>query len=461
MSSVDLAYLVRAGLLMLDGGRILRVDVLTFPARCDPWINQQWGAEIVLAGVFEGLGWLGLALARAALATGVAGFVYAACRRYGAHRRAASWLTLFTGLLLLGGFQLRAQLFGLVLFAALRWLIADRSDHPGRLWWAIPLLVLWANVHGSFPLGILALLVASAEDLVARRPGRRTLVVAATCAIATVVSPFGPLVWAYVVDLATDPLIREVVREWRPPWITTYTGVMFFVSVGLAIAVLARSRRALSSIAWPAWIELAVFAALAGWSARNVFWWGIVLALTLARLPWARRERAADPRSRANALLVAVLASVPLIGAVRWLPYASSEPPASLLVHDPVLLTAELRSLLRPGEPFANSQSWGSWFELALPGHPVFVDSRFEVVPPEAVRASITIGEAEPGWEDELDSLPVRILAVDRETEQPLVDALPSNAAWREVYSDDDGLVYVREGRAPVDPLPACETTSG
>lgn len=458
VASIDLAYLVRAGQVMFDTGQILRIDLFTFTARCDPWINQQWGAEIVLAGVFDGLGWFGLALARAGLAAGSAAFVYAACRRSGAQRRAAAWLTLLTSLLLLGGFQLRAQLFGLLFFAALVWLVAARTEHPGRLWLAVPLFLLWVNVHASFPLGIFVLLVAWLEDRVARRPGHRPLVVAALCVLATVVTPFGPRVWTYLVDVAADPLIREIVGEWRPPWITTYTGVVFFASVGLAIAVLARNRRALR---WPTWIELGVFLALAASSTRNVYWWGVVLAVTLARLPWARRQPAADPRSRVNALLVGVIAAVALVATARWFPYTGSQPPSNLILFAPIRLTAELRALLQPEEPFANPQSWGSWFELMLPGHPLLVDSRFEVVPPDAVRASFRIAEAEPGWEEDLDSLPVRILAVDRETEEALVEALPSNAGWRQVYSDDDGLIYVREGGAPADPLPACEGASG
>lgn len=453
LASVDLAYLVRAGQVMFDTGGILRVDVFTFTARCEPWINQQWGAEIVTAGVFDLLGWLGLALMRAALSAGVAGFVYAGCRRYGAGRRAAAWLTLLMGLLLLGGFQLRAQLFGLLFFAALAWLIASRTEHPGWLWWAVPLFIVWANVHGSFPLGIFVLLIAWLEDRGARRLGNRALVIASLCALATLVTPFGPRVWSYLVDVATDPLIREIVGEWRPPWITTYTGAAFFVSVGLAAWVLLRNRRALP---WPRWIEVGIFLALAASSTRNVYWWGIVLSLTLARLPWARRQPAVDPRNRVNGVLIGVLAVVPLVAAARWIPYIASEPPPNLVLWAPTRLTAELRTILEPGEPFADPQSWGSWFELTLPDHPVMVDSRFEVIPADAVRAAFRIAETEPGWEKDLRSLPVRILVVDRETEPALVLALPSVAGWREVYSDEDGLILEREDTAPAAPLQSC-----
>jgi hypothetical protein len=454
ISSVDLAYLVRAGQVMFDTGEVLRADVFTFTAWCEPWLNQQWGAELVAAGAFGALGWLGLALLRVVLTVGVAAFVYAACRAHGAHRRTAAWLTLLASVLLLGGFQLRAQLFGLLLFAALRFILAGRDRHPGRLWLAVPICVLWANLHGSFPLVIALLLIASLEDRVAgRASGRRLLAVTALSVLATAVTPFGPRVWGYVVGVSTNPLIREVVLEWRPPGFATYTGVMFFASVALALVVVFRNRRALP---WPAVAELGLFLALAASSSRNVFWWAIVLATTLSRLPWARSEPAADPRNRVNAFLLGVLAIVPLVSGARWLPYRTAEAPSSLIQHAPTRLTAELRSLLEVDEPFANAQSWGSWFELTLPGHPVFVDSRFEIVPAEALQASITISEANKGWEKELEALPVRVLAVDRETEPALVMALPSIDGWRQVYSDEAGLIVAREGAVPAAPLPAC-----
>lgn len=457
MQVIDLAYLVRAGQVMLQTGGVLRMDVFTFTASCEPWLNQQWGAELVVAGAYGALGWLGLALLRAALAVGVGAFVFATCRAYGAQRRASAWLTLLATVLLLGGLQLRAQLFALLLFAALCWLIAQRLHHPNTIWWAVPLCIAWANLHGSFPLALVLLFFAWLEDRVAGRGNGRTLAVAGLSVLATAVTPFGPRVWLYVWDIATDPLIREVIQEWQPPGFTTYTGVVFIASVALAIVVFVRNRRAL---AWPALVQLGVFLIPAVSSTRAAYWWGIVLAVTLSRLPWARRDIAVDLRHRANAVLVATLVAVPILAASRWVPSTTDEPPRNLLTFAPIALTEELRGILRPGEPFGNPQPWGSWFELVLPGHPVFVDARFEVVPPEAVRASIAIASADPGWEEHLQELPVRVFVVDREHQAALVNALPSLTGWQQVYADEDGLILLREGGAPVEPLPTCEGVS-
>lgn len=452
MMSVDLAYVVRAGQIMSSGGGLLRTDPFLFTTLCDPWLNQQWGPELLLGGVFDGLGWLGLALLRAGVTAGVVAFVYAACRTEGAERRAAAWLTLLGAVLLLGGLQLRAQLFGLLLFAALLWIVARRHQHPNGIFLAVPLLLVWANTHGSFPFGVFVLLVAWLEDLVTARADARTLVAAVLGLAATVVTPFGASVWSYVVELSTNPVIRDVVDEWQSPSISTAVGVVFFSSVVLAVVVLWRNRR---SLPWPVLLELAVFLALAASSTRAIFWWGLLLPLTFARLPWARRV-GVDPRNRANWVLACTFAAVPLFAVFRWLPYVHEDPPANLVSFAPAALTSELRSILKPGEPFKNPQAWGSWFELSLPGHPLFVDSRFELMPVASLQANHRIAQAESGWERDLDALPVRVLVVNRDREPLLVDALASSTVWREAYSDAEGLIFVRVDRAPSPPMPPC-----
>jgi hypothetical protein len=452
LSTGDLAYGVRSGQIMLRTGSILRVDVFTFTAWCQPWLNQQWGTHVVFASTYEAMGWLGLALLRGALATGVVAFTYAACRALGAQRRQGAWLALLSWVPHLGG-QLRASFFGLLFFAALLWIVGGRAEHPRRLAWAVPLMLVWANMHGSFPFGIVVLAIAWLEDLVEGRESRRTLIVTLLSLAATVVTPFGPAVWSYVIELSTDPLIREVIPEWQPVWTQVPEGIAFFCSAVLAVLVFLRNRR---EVPWPAWLQLGIFAFLGLTSIRNLFWWAIVLAVTLARIPWAKRGARSDPRNRINVVLVGVLAVLPLAAMIRWLPYAGDDPPAHLLRFAPEALTAELRSVLRPGEPFANPQAWGSWFELTLPNNPVYVDARIEVLPDDAQRSSIAISNAEPGWEALLDDLPVRVLAVDRLTQPLLLDALRSQEAWRPVYADAGGMIYVREERSPPEPLPRC-----
>ena len=240
--AIDLAYHVRAGEQVL-GGSIPRVDTWTFTIRGAAWVDQQWGAQAILALAHRGGGFATIVVLRAVL-TGLAfGLVYLACRARGAGARTASLLTLGGWLVCLQTLSMRPQLFGVTLFAASLWILAGRRTHPARVW-ALPVIaVVWANVHGSFALAPMLVLLAMAEDLIDRDPGwRRLALVGGLTALATLVNPFGAGAWAYIWNLSTDPVIRATVTEWAPMSLGTFSEVAFFVSAAAIAVPLVRRR---------------------------------------------------------------------------------------------------------------------------------------------------------------------------------------------------------------------------
>ena len=53
LPSVDLTYHLRAGAEILAGQGIPTVDTWTFTAAGTPWTDQQWGAQVILAAVYQ------------------------------------------------------------------------------------------------------------------------------------------------------------------------------------------------------------------------------------------------------------------------------------------------------------------------------------------------------------------------------------------------------------------------
>ena len=105
----------------------------------------------------------------------------------------AAWLTLAAFAINAPALGLRPQLLGMALFALVLFLVSERRAHP-RYLLAVPLIVLvWANIHGSFFLGPLVLGLAWLEDLHDRvAPRHRALIVGLVSALAACVTPFGP-----------------------------------------------------------------------------------------------------------------------------------------------------------------------------------------------------------------------------------------------------------------------------
>ena len=153
MPAVDLAYQVRAGDEILPTGALPAVDTWTFTVAGTPWVDQQWLAQVVLAAGHAIGGWELLAVLRAALVVAASGLMVATALERGAAPRTAAILALAGFAIAAPAMALRPQLFGIVLFALLIWLVAIRERRPRAIWVAPVLIVLWANLHGSFVLG--------------------------------------------------------------------------------------------------------------------------------------------------------------------------------------------------------------------------------------------------------------------------------------------------------------------
>ena len=449
MISGDISYQVRTGQLTLEAGQIVDRDPFTFTVGGEPWLNQQWGASVLFAAVYDTVGWAGLLLLRAVLIGITFGLVYAACRAIDASRMVASIVTLGAFIVAATNLALRSQTFGVLCFAAIVAILVWRGRYP-RLLWIIPLILLaWANTHGSFFVGWAAVGVALLEDLGARRRlARTTFVVALLSVLATLIGPWGVGMWAYVVELSTNPVIASLVSEWQAPTLRTPTGILFFASVAFVLGLLLVRGRVIS---WLQLLWLAGLALLGLLAVRNAIWWAIGAAPIVALLASGlvvRGRRLGDPAfdaprglgytAIAGAAGILALAVLPL-----WRPIDSLYGPADLVLYAPRGVTEVLRDEARPGDRLFAEQKWGSWFELALPGVPVMVDTRIELFDAGVWGDYLHVITGRADWAEILDRWDVTFVAILAD-DAPLETFLGADPAWELRHRDDEGLVYRR-----------------
>ena len=303
MSSVDLAYQLRAGGEIIDSRAIPSVDTWTFTAAGVPWVDQQWGAQAVLAAVYRLGGWTGLVLLRAFLTAVVVGAMLAIARRRGLDPRVAAVLTLIAFVVAAPAMALRPQLFGMACFAVTLLLVVLRRDRPRGIWLVPAVVVLWANLHGSFLFAPVILGLAWLEDLHDRdAAARRTLLVGFASVIVACLTPFGPSVWAYAVGLSSNPGVTARTSEWQPTSLRDATGLLFFASVAGVVALIARSGR---SVPWPTLLWLGAFAAIGVVAQRGVAWWPFVaVAIVSGGLLTTGGRSLSEGSRRVNAAVV-------------------------------------------------------------------------------------------------------------------------------------------------------------
>ncbi|KAB0682635.1 hypothetical protein [Aureimonas leprariae] len=205
-------------------GRLPTVDVFSHTFAGRPWIAKEWLAQFALAGVFAAFGWTGVALAAAAAVAGAVAALFAFAR---------SRLGLLVGLLLgLSTFcllqsQILARPHVFVFPIAVLWTVElGRAAEEGRRpsWWLVPLMLLWANIHATFPLGLAIAGALGCEAIVAApKSGRRQVLlgclgfgVAALLACGLTPYGFEPLAIMLRMSGGGNEAVA-LITEWRRP----------------------------------------------------------------------------------------------------------------------------------------------------------------------------------------------------------------------------------------------------
>src|SRR5918998_1586677 len=272
-SAVDLAYHLKVGELIVAERAVPRTDGLAWTTVGQPWLDQNWGAQVALFGIWR-LGGFPLLTVASALCTVVAwGLVAAAGRRRTANLRLIAGAVLAGHLAAAAGFSPRPQMFSLVLFAAELYLLEVARTRP-RAALAIPLLmVLWANLHGAFVIGV-ALLVVTAASVAA-----------------LLVNPWGARVLGYALSFPANPTVTGIVSEWGPATLRQLAGALSLAAIGVLVVALVRApdpERAPEQL-----LRMALLAGLALWAVRAGAWFGLALPVALCALARPGPERPA------------------------------------------------------------------------------------------------------------------------------------------------------------------------
>ena len=318
---------------------IPNTDVIAVADRGRTWVDQEWLAELLFYEAWR-LGGFGLVavLAAGSIAATYMILAWTMCRR----GVALGWTVLFGACALLGlvhwGF-IRAQDLALPLFAielAICLTDSERDRPTRRLILLLPLLAVWANVHGSVLLGV-AVAVAYLLWRAVVTARRGYVRAAALCAAMALVAAMMPLATPYGVHIVHyyrefgNPVQRLAGAEGRSP---RFPGGSFFaVYVSLALVVVLTVRAIAGRRPAPFLLlgACALTAVAAVMRIGNLPWHTIVIALLLAEIsrPWLP---AREPKGAVLAVLTATafVASIGTIGSLAFRRQASYEADAAL-----------------------------------------------------------------------------------------------------------------------------------
>ena len=441
---LDLGWTLRSGAWMAENGRLLTSDPFTSAPGVTNPVNAQWLAQLVYYGLYR-LGDLPLVIAgNAAMVSLAYGLVLAACVVVTSGRVRLACAALVPAYVL--GFTNlapRPQTLAYPLFGLFVLVLTRRKG----VWLLPPAMAVWANLHGSFFLGLLLLGCAAAGAAIERRDPRPYVLALTGCLVAACATPYGPGSLLYLVNIASNPVVRDFVVEWAPTSINSLEGQLFFASVLGLLALVLRARTRLQATEA---LLLVVFGCLAVSAVRSVVWWGMVSAPIFARLAASLvPESDAAPRERPalNVALLGVLCLL-LVISLPWVKQANPllpESKRSLVIQEvPLDLLGFLERHTYDGLMLTH-QGWGGYFDWMLwPTHKPFLDGRFELHPRAVWLDYLAMTFPRADWRDLLDRYGIGYMVLWKNAENGLIEAARWDAGWRIDYEDDAAVVFVR-----------------
>lgn len=452
-TDVDLWGHVRFGLDILRDGEIHQTDSYSFTSD-RTWINHEWLAEILMAAAWAAGGAAGLILLKLACAAGALWAIASILKAHGVigHPR-----VLVLGLTLLGILgrvgHVRPQLFSVLLFACLmRIFVRADQGRTGALLLAVPVTILWTNLHGGWLVGVATIALWCAGEAYALRRSPRAALIpvgcAALAAVSTLVNPYGVGLWRFLAE--TVRFGRQAIVEWGPIW-ATQPSLLVWIVLALVLAGVVWRRPQVRN---PASLAIPILWALASIRVNRLdafFALSLtgLLALPVATLVAGRRRGHGAIGVRqgtiAIALALALLAAIPTgRGALTCIGFYAPRWPEPEVVE-----------FMRSRQLTGRLVTYFDWGEYALwhlhPGLKVSMDGRRETVYSDRIVARhLELYGGTPDGLDYLRELQADYVWLPRVL--PIVGQL-EGAGWTRRFEGPQSVVFARPGAMDAPPV--------
>ena len=497
LDNTDTWWHLSGGRWIAQHGRIPSLDPLSYTVADHPWINVQWLYDVLLYGLHV-LGGPSLLVVASMLAyTGAVALMVHTMRQ-----RASPLVTTLLGswavLASQDRFAIRPEMASFLLLQVVLWIyVTGREPASRRLWALVPVMILWANTHALFIVGVVVIACQMGAALLGRLDRavtRRVLASGAAAIAATVVGPFGvhgalfPL--RLLARVRKDDPVFATIGEFQPPFgsyfvtfsISLYR-VLFVAAVMTVLVTIAYTvatgswaavptgrgarrrgdatppqRRAAPSLDLG---ELAVFVGLAYLSLlarRNVALFAMGTAPFVASCLQTLADAVAKPSDRMAPVhrLVGVVLSVGLVG-TTWFIATNGYYRWNGELREFGLGVLEGAEFPVRGVTFAREEGFPpplfndfsnggylTWTE-PVPGG-VYIDGRTEVYDPEFFSQYTAILDDPQAWQAEADRRGIQtVFFLHRwPNHRTLAQWLLRDARWALVYYDHTSIVLVR-----------------
>ena len=215
---------IAAGRWIIAHGAVPHRDVFSSSMAGAPWVPHEWLSEVILAAGYDQLGWAGLVVGTAIVFATTLACLVAILRRF-LPPSAALVATLGAWGLCVAHLHARPHVFGLLLLVIwLGVLVGARHEERAPAPAYALLMVLWANLHGGFVVGLVLAALMAGEALfeAADRPSllraaRGWGLFGGLALLAAFATPNGLSGLLLTFDFMRMPFALSTINEWKSP----------------------------------------------------------------------------------------------------------------------------------------------------------------------------------------------------------------------------------------------------
>jgi hypothetical protein len=447
----DSLWQIRIGQWILDHGAMPYTDVHSFTRFGEPWISSSWLSQVLFALAYGSLNWAGpVILTSLAIGATVAIFIHL-LDAYVDPARAILLVTLAL-LMSVTHFLARPHMLALpvmLAFAGGLMAAADRRSHPS--WLLLPLMALWANLHGGFVLGLALIGPIGLEALWGSDPRHRVGLAArwalfgVAALAACCCTPYGWNTLLGATKILSLGKLLSLIWEWMP---ADFSSISFFEAGLLGLIGVAFYRGLVLSV--PRILLLLGLIWMALTHSRNIEVFAFLVPLVLAK-PIAEQlgtggigiAPVRETRSTAHAVM---LAAVALAGAgwVSTKTLVAHHPFSFMASQTPAAAVDVLEQ--RHAQRIFSTAPFGGY--LVSRDVKAFIDGRAELYGEQFVLDYFDAVEAK-----DVDTLlhlleRYRIDATLLNPTLPATKVMDHLAGWKRLYGDDIAVVHVRDDQA-------------
>lgn len=467
----DTYWHIAAGRWIVEHTAVPTHDPFSHSMPGGPWVAKEWLSQILLARAHHLGGWTAV-VALTSLAFSITFALL--CRALLGKLEPMRALLFTTLAVLMAVSHLLARPFVLAMPLMMLWMVelfeAADAERAPRLW-LLPVMILWANMHSGFTLGLAIALALAGEAMLTARSTARFGQLASSWSVFVVLAAAGALLTPQGIDgflftwqvMGEDTFALSRISEWASPNFHGYQPLLFWL-LGVMALVLHQGLRLPP-------VRLALLLGLLYLSlkhVRNIELLGLIGPLVVAR-PFSRQWRPSTdlPLSmRRDDLFLRRL--VPPAGLAASLACAMLLAGAVALLHH--LRPVKLPEYTVPSKAFAAIQSqdikgrvlndYGFGGALIYHGVAPGIDGRQDLYRDAFMKRYIeALDLTKPNsLQDLLASLRIDWTLLRPGTPAiALLDVLPG---WKRIYTDETAVIHVHlRADTPVDEGPRLHPT--